>query len=66
VRRPHDVVLAGGYAYDFMTHGLTPHPLVYVVRTVEGNVFELELVGDYDEAGTSGFSTFRWAPIAAE
>lgn len=61
-----DLALAGWYAYDFMTHVLTPHPIVYVVRTVEGNAFKLEIVDYYDEAGTSGFLTLRWAPVAAQ
>jgi len=61
-----DLALAGWYAYDFMTHVLTPHPLVYVVRTVEGNAFKLEILDYYDDAGTSGFFTIRWAAITAE
>lgn len=59
-----DLAFAGWYAYDFMTHVLTPHPLVYGVRTVEGNVFKLEILDYYDDAGTGGVLTLRWAPIA--
>lgn len=61
-----DLAFAGWYAYDFMTHVLTPQPLVYVVRTVEGNAFKLEILDYYDEAGTGGTLTIRWAPLAAE
>lgn len=61
-----DLAFAGWYAYDFMTHVLTPHPFVYVVRTVEGNAYELEILGDHDEAGTSGVLTICWAPVAAQ
>lgn len=58
-----DLALAGWYAYDFMTHVLTPLPLVYVVRTVEGNAYKLEVLDYYDEAGTSAVYTIRWAPL---
>lgn len=61
-----DLVFAGWYAYDFMTHVLTPNPLVYVVRTVEGNAYKLEILDYYDAAGTSGVFTIRWAPLPAE
>lgn len=54
-----DYALADWYDYDFMTHVLTPFPLVYVVRTVEGNAFALQIVGYYDEAGSSGWMQVR-------
>lgn len=57
--------LGAWYDYDFMTHVLTPKPVVYVVRTVEGNAFKLEVQGYYDEAGTSGIFTIRWAALDA-
>ena len=61
-----DYALASWYDYDFMTHVLTPRPQVYGVRTVEGGTFKLEFVNYYDDAGTSGFFTIRWAPLAPE
>lgn len=51
------------YAYDFVTHTLSPQPRVYVVRTGDGNHFKLAFVDYYDDAGTSGFPTFRWSAI---
>lgn len=48
-----------------MTQGLTPRALAYVVRTAEGNAFELEILACYDDAGTSGMLTLRWAPLSA-
>jgi len=59
-----DTVFFEWYAYDFMTHVLTPHPLVFVVRSVEGNHFAIAIEDYYDDAGTSGFPTLRWKPIA--
>lgn len=58
-----DYALANWYEYDFMTHVLTPFPTVYVVRTVEGNLFALQVVGYYDEAGTSGWMQLRHKPL---
>jgi hypothetical protein len=60
-----DLALAGWYDYDFMAHVLTPRPVVYVVRTVEGNVFKLEILDYYDDAGTGGVLTIRWAAVDA-
>ncbi|MCX4241044.1 HmuY family protein [Paraliomyxa miuraensis] len=59
-----DYALDEWYDYDFMTHVLTPKPVVYVVRTVEGNAYKVEIGGYYDEAGTSGVFTVRWAALA--
>jgi hypothetical protein len=53
----------GWYAYDQETHVLTPRPLVWVVKTAGGSTIKLELLGYYDDAGTAGFLTFRWAPL---
>ncbi len=58
-----DYALAGWYDYDFATHVLTPRRTVYVVRTVEGNAFALQVVGYYDEAGSSGWLQLRWKPV---
>jgi hypothetical protein len=46
--------------------GLDRRAQVYVVRTVEGNAFKLEIVDYYDEAGTGGLFTIRWAAVTAE
>jgi HmuY protein len=54
----------GWYAYDPATHALTPRPIVYVVRTVEGNLFKLQIHSYYDTAGTPAHLTFHWAPVA--
>lgn len=52
------------FAYDIATHTLQPAAgRVYVVRTPEGNVFKLAMLGYYDDAGTPGFVRFRWAPL---
>jgi hypothetical protein len=58
-----DYVTAGWYDYDFATHVLSPKAVVYVVRSVEGNAFALEVTGYYDEAGVSGWLEIRWKGI---
>jgi hypothetical protein len=58
-----DYALGGWYDYDFATHVLTPKPLVYVVRAVDGGHFALAVLDYYDDAGTSGWMTLRWKPL---
>ncbi|MGB1014850.1 MAG: HmuY family protein [Nannocystaceae bacterium] len=59
--KPEDMETTPGYAFDLWydynpsNHILTPRELVYVVRTVEGNFFKVQLLDYYDEAGTSGY-----------
>lgn len=53
------------YAYEVTTHVLTPKKLVYVIRGVTGSHYKLEMLDYYDAAGTAGYPTFRWAPLAA-
>lgn len=54
------------YVYDTMTHVLTADAsLVYVVHTPEGNYFKVQMLDYYDEAGTSGYVSMRWAAVAA-
>jgi HmuY protein len=59
-----DYALADWYDYDFATHVLTARPTVYVVRSVEGNAFALEVLDYYDDAGSSGWLQLRWKPLA--
>ena len=60
-----DYALHQWYEYNVMTHVLTPRAAVYVIRTGEGEHYKLQLVDYYDDAGTSGHPTFRWARVAA-
>lgn len=53
----------GWYSYDPQSHVLSPRDHVYVVRSVEGGYFKLKMTSFYDDAGTSGFPTFRWGAI---
>ena len=55
----------GWYLYDVNTHALSPRNVVYVVRTVEGNYFKVQILGYYDAAGTPGYLSFKWAPLTA-
>ncbi len=64
VDAPEDMETTPGYAFDEWydynpsNHVLTPRERVYVVRTVEGNYFKLQLTDYYDQAGTSGYVHF--------
>ena len=53
----------GWYEYDPTTHVLRPRPIVWVVKTTDGAMLKLELASYYDDAGTAGWFTFRWAPL---
>jgi hypothetical protein len=53
----------GWYIYDITVHTLTARDIVYVVKSHEGNYYKVKLKTYYDDAGTPGFPTFRWAKI---
>ncbi len=54
------------YEYDPTTHVLTAlDDMVYVVRSAEGNYFKVQMQDYYDDAGTAGYVSLRWAPIKA-
>lgn len=53
------------YGYDLATHTLRPREWVYVVKTGAGAHFKLQFLGYYDDAGTSGIPSFKWAPVGA-
>lgn len=53
----------GWYAYDPTTHALSPRPLVWVMRTGDQTMIKLVIEDYYDDAGTSGVFTLRWAPL---
>ncbi len=55
----------GWYAYDLIKHKLAPNRVVYVVQSGAGRYFKLEMLGYYDDAGTAGVLTFRWAEVPA-
>jgi hypothetical protein len=54
----------GWYDYDPTTHVLTPFDQVYVVRDSDGDLLKLAIESYYDDAGTGGFISFRWAALA--
>jgi hypothetical protein len=55
---------SGWYDYDPTSHTLTPRKHVYVIRTVERGVFKLEVRDYYNDAGTSGHFSLRFAQLA--
>lgn len=69
---PADMETMPGYAldlwydYDHATHVLTARTdVVYVVHSAEGNYFKVQMQDYYDDAGTAGYVSLRWAPIEA-
>lgn len=60
-----EYVFAQWYDYNFMTHVLTPFEIVYVIRDADGEHYKVQIEDYYDEAGTSGYMTFRWSPLEA-
>jgi hypothetical protein len=59
-----DYAMSGWYDYDIMTHVLTPKPVIYVVRSPEGNAFAIQVLDYYDDAGSSGWMQLRWRPLS--
>lgn len=55
----------GWYLYTFNVHGLTPRPIVYVVHASSGAYFKMQMLGYYDQAGSSAHPSFKWGPVAA-
>lgn len=54
------------YAYDSADHTLAARDVVYVLRSVEGEAYKLQLVQYYDRAGTGGYPEFRWSQLTPE
>lgn len=61
--RPNAASNNGWFDYDPVNHVLSPADVVFVIRTTEGAYVKFAFLGYYSEAGSSGFPTFRWAPI---
>lgn len=64
---PDYVFLTDGhwYDYDLSTHALTAADQVYVVNTTGEAFFKIRFLGYYDDAGSAGFPSFKWAPVDA-
>jgi hypothetical protein len=61
-----DYVMNSGetwFAYNPQDHSLKPRELAFVLRSVEGNYYKLQMLEYYDDAGTPGFPSFRWAAV---
>lgn len=56
----------GWYDYDQSTHTLSPRERVFFVYLEEEEFLKLEFLDYYDQAGTSGFLSFRWAFVAPQ
>jgi len=54
------------YNYDGSDHTLSPADFVFIVRSSQGTYYKLQMTGYYSSlASTSGYPSFRYAPIAA-
>jgi hypothetical protein len=51
------------FAYDDVTHVLTPRTDIDVVRTSAAALVKLEILAYYDPAGTSAWYLVHWAPL---
>jgi hypothetical protein len=51
------------YRYSFVTHLLTPAGHVYALRTRDGRLYKMEVLGYYCPGLTPGCLTLRYAPI---
>ncbi|MEM6368561.1 MAG: HmuY family protein [Myxococcota bacterium] len=61
--RSHDASPTGWFDYDIRFHTLSGANAVFAVRSSENQYFKVRFIDYYNDAGTSGFPTFRWAPI---
>ena len=57
-------VLQPWYDYDDVTHVVSRSGRAFVVRTVEGNYYKLEIIAYYNDDGDSGYPQMLWAPVA--
>lgn len=60
-REPRHPLLDDWYDYGFLTHLLTPRPVVYAVRTADGRHAAIRFLGYYCPGARPGCVTFRWA-----
>jgi len=57
----------GWYDYDFVSHAFAIRPdRYYAIRLADGSYIKLQMTDFVDGAGTPGFPTFVWAPIAGD
>jgi hypothetical protein len=54
----------GWYEYDGSGHILTPKRRVYVVRGGDGDLFAIQILSYYSEAGSSGWPRFTVKPLS--
>jgi len=58
-----EYVFGEWYDYDPGTHVLTPKPGTWFVRDIDGDVWALEIVDYYSDAGDSGHPEIRFRPV---
>lgn len=59
------LVDGGWYSYDPSDHTLSPHPVIYVVRSTATRYYKLQILSYYDMGGDAGQLSFRFADITA-
>lgn len=60
-----DFVFNDWYTYDFATHSLAPADVVFILDDGADLLVKVQVESYYDDAGTPGFLTFRWADMGA-
>ncbi len=55
-----NVAIARWYSYGWTSHLLTPHPVVYGIRTADGRYAKLQLLGYYCPGAQPGCLAFRY------
>jgi hypothetical protein len=58
-----EYALVDWYIYDYDTHLLAVNEVVWVVRSTEGALFKLAFDSYYDDNGTPGRISLRFAPL---
>lgn len=53
------------FSYNPATHVLTPHDVVYAIRSVEGEYYKMQVLQYYDQVGSPAHIRFQWATIAS-
>ena len=61
--RRQPVSATGWFNYDFTTHVLSAAEVVYAVRARDGQYYKVRFLDYYDQAGTAGYPTIRYARI---
>jgi hypothetical protein len=66
MRAPANGAIGHWYRYNLVTHLLMPGDHVYALRTADGRLWKLQLLGYYCPGLVAGCVTLRYAPLPGE